>query len=145
MKYSFFSLLTLLFLYRFDIVISSDWVACDNFITRDIPGGLDTVNTHAASHRFWMSNTTAHSTGKVIKWKYEFDKRLNNAHLPLCTHMHKFGRTYDEIKYFCSPGHKRKECNVYSLGSNNQWEFEEEIHRDTSKRVYIYKYNVFVL
>lgn len=116
------------------VLASSEWVACDNFITRDIPGGMEAVNTAAHEHRAWIQNTSLHNDkvkGKNLRWKYEFKMRLDKIRLPKCTNLHKFGKSYDEMKSFCSPEQQRKDCNVYSLGSNNNWEFEEQMHQDT--------------
>lgn len=126
------SLTSLLLFLSVQLVAASEWVACDNFITRNIPGGLEAVNVAAQEHRAWLRNTSAHakSTGPT-RWKFEFATRLDKIRLPKCTDFHKFGTAFDEMKYFCAPEQQRKNCNVYSLGSNNQWEFEEQMYKDT--------------
>jgi hypothetical protein len=115
-------------------------VACDNFITRNIPGGREAVNLAADQHRAWMQNMPALKKGPYIRWKFEFDTSLDSVRLPKCEDFHTFGKSYDEMKMFCSPPAQRKDCNVYSLGSNNMWEFEEQMFNDTGKHTSIKYY-----
>ena len=121
----------------FESASAVELVACDNFITRNIPGGLEAVNRAAEEHRNWMNNASNHQRGKFkgIKWKTEFLRNLDTVRLPRCKDFHTFGKAYDELKMFCSPPEQRKDCSVYSLGSHNQWEFEEQMYKDTGMRL----------
>jgi hypothetical protein len=113
-------------------------VACDNFITRNIPGGMDAVNRAADEHRAWIRNASYIKRAKYkgyIKWKTEFVDNLDTTRLPRCKDFHTFGRKFDEMKMFCSPPEMKEDCNVYSLGSNNLWDFEEQMFKDTGEWV----------
>lgn len=114
-------------------VAAAELVACDNFITRNIPGGMQAVNRAAERHRGWLNNASAHKKYTDVKWKFEFIRNLDKINLPQCSDFRTFGKAYDEMKMFCSPPEQRKNCNVYSLGSHNQWEFEEQMHKDTGE------------
>jgi hypothetical protein len=61
--------------------------------------------------------------------------------LPSCAHLTVFGEestNYDEAKRFCydAGGYSSEQgygkgCVVYSIGSNNQWDFEQHMHDHT--------------
>jgi hypothetical protein len=104
---------------------------CDNFITHNIPGTHNAVRKAAQEYRAWFANDTG-VTKFDGRWKWEFHKVLGKAHLPVCRDLKVFGTTYDEMKYFCSPPAVLDNCNVYSLGSNNKWEFEEDMFKATN-------------
>lgn len=135
---------------------------CDNAIVRDIPGGPMAVWQKGKEYIESMKNNTRHPIPKFTgQWKFEVD-RIQIPMLPTCTHMTVFGdesRNYDEAKRFCylpsatasavkndsttttvtTPVSMSKssatECVAYSIGSNNKWDFEEHIYRDTSCRI----------
>lgn len=115
---------------------------CDNIIVKDIEGGAATVLAAGKRYVEWMRN---HTMGIITldsfsgQWKYEM-ARLSVPQVPQCTHMHVFGdevKNYDEAKRFCyftdikPPG----QCVAYSIGSNNNWDFEEYMHKDSDCKI----------
>jgi hypothetical protein len=129
---------------------------CDNAIIRDIPGGPMAVLQKGKDYIESMKNNTRHPIAKFTgQWKFEVD-RVQMPMLPTCSHMTVFGdesKNYDEAKRFCylTPGASAvanssmatvptayssqpspsNGCVVYSIGSNNKWDFEEHIYRNT--------------
>ena len=133
---------------------------CDNAIVRDIPGGSAAVLQKGKEYLESMKNNTKHPIAKFTgQWKFEID-RVQMPMLPTCRHMTVFGdenKNYDEAKRFCyltsanandsvtTPATSKSSsfpsesesspspsaCVVYSIGSNNKWDFEEHIYRDT--------------
>jgi hypothetical protein len=111
--------------------------ACNNFIVNSVPGGKDTVNEAAKHHVKWMTSGRQKSSSTSTH-DYEFEKVMNNQRLAQCTDLTQFGKDYDEMKYFCSPPEKRSDCNVFSIGSNNTWQFEEQMFRDTNCTIHTF-------
>lgn len=52
-----------------------------------------------------------------------------------CKSFTKFGTNYDETKFFCAPDLEAEECHVFSIGSNNIWDFEVAMHQATKCRI----------
>ena len=115
---------------------------CDNVIVKDIPGGAEAVLAAGKNYVQWMHN---HTAGIITlepfggAWKWEM-ARISPPQVPACTHLHIFGNertNYDEAKRFCyfpdikPPG----QCVAYSIGSNNNWAFEEHMYADSDCKI----------
>lgn len=59
-----------------------------------------------------------------------------------CPSLKRVGSEWDGGKLICGldqiPDSQERPCIVYSLGSNNQWDFEESIHENTHCRVFTF-------
>jgi len=124
---------------------------CDNFVTRDIRSKFGRSGVRKAVQKYieWMSD---HPVSSVVPftgaWRGELH-RVIGPKMKRCKHFHTFGTKYDEQKMFCllteesaSSGTKGNgtttttaadgvECSVYSIGSNNIWDFEEAMFKAT--------------
>ena len=118
-------------------------------IVRDIPGGPAAVLAAGLRYLESMRNNTRKPFATFTnQWRTEVD-RVQMPQLPPCHHLVVFGderRNYDEAKRFCylhgdrtanstvapSPLASSSLCVVYSIGSNNKWDFEEHVHRYTN-------------
>lgn len=107
---------------------------CDNIIVNDIPGGKDAVIDAGKRYLESMHNQTI----KPIEpfggaWKWELF-RQDFVTVPECKNLKIFGNertNYDEAKRFCYyPNSKPGGCVVYSIGSNDKWDFEENFFKD---------------
>ena len=130
---------------------------CDNIVVRDLPGGAQAVWMKGKEYLESMRNNTRKPFGKFQqKWRGEVD-RVMMPMLSSCQHLTVFGdekTNYDEAKRFCyvplsssTVVEKQKQqidvtitsshtpCVTYSIGSNNKWDFEEHMYRDTNCRI----------
>lgn len=77
------------------------------------------------------NNTMLPITEFTGAWKWEAFRVLG-PQVPQCTNLHIFGderRNYHEAKRFCYfPENK---CVAYSIGSNDKWEFEEILYKES--------------
>jgi hypothetical protein len=124
---------------------------CDNAITRSIANkhGRRSILKAAQKYVSWMHNNP-YGAVKPFRgiWKGELTRVLG-PRVPKCKEFKTIGKNYDEMKYFCRPidssdrrrikANKKLEkkggdsesqsetCTVYSIGSNNQWDFERAL------------------
>lgn len=130
---------------------------CDNFVTRDIRSKFGRSGVRKAVQQYikWMSD---HPVSSVVPftgaWRGELH-RIVGPKMKRCKNFHTFGTKYDEQKMFCllterdigtsaanansinasSSKNVSSEaggiCSVFSIGSNNIWDFEEAMFRAT--------------
>lgn len=111
---------------------------CDNMIVNDIEGGKATVLAAGKEYLRSMQNfSTFVLPSFENKWKFEM-KRVQGPKINECKHLKIFGdekKNYDEAKRFCFfPGAKHAnsdKCVIYSIGSNDKWDFEENAYKDS--------------
>ena len=53
---------------------------------------------------------------------------------PPCTNLERYGRR-DQLKMACALSQARAPCVIISIGSNNEWQFEEDAFRRTTCRI----------
>eukprot|EP01041_Mallomonas_annulata_P007066 gene7066-14377_t len=113
---------------------------CDNAIVRDIPGGAAAVLEAGKAYVESMINLTNNPFPPFDgRWKHEVT-RLNLPQVPECKHLKVIGdehKNYDEAKRFCYDENDVRNavgggCVAYSIGSNNQWHFEEHVFSQTN-------------
>jgi hypothetical protein len=75
-------------------------------------------------------------------WKWEFFRIFDDLTVPSCTNLKVFGNektNYDEAKRFCYfPKAKPidgNQCIVYSIGSNNVWDFEVHMVKESDCKI----------
>jgi len=115
---------------------------CNNNIVNDIPGTFTTVLTDGLLYNESMYNVSRDGLEDFKgAWKWEMFRVMGPTLTP-CSKLKVYGnerKNYDEAKRFCDfhdqPRNQGKECVAYSLGSNNNWAFEEYIHAETPCRI----------
>ena len=114
---------------------------CDNDIVRDVPGQHSAVLKAGQQYLVDIRNLTQKPLSEFKGvWQWELWRLLNDRDgtVPACKSLKVFGNeatNYDEAKRFCYFGDKLKKnqsCVVYSVGGNNQWDFEEYMHHGSN-------------
>lgn len=111
---------------------------CDNKVARSYPGGKEEVLEMGRRYVDYMYN---HSNRESIGafdggWKHEIYRMLNPVKAPNCPTLRTFAaRDYDLMKRFCWTTDENEDCSMYSIGSNDKWDFEEEIFNNTKCKV----------
>ena len=146
MKFLFYFLVNVFFAEQFQ---SSSYlelppkklVVCNNKITNDIPGGPEAILKAGRIYVEQMINITTHPMEPFDgKFRKEFDRVVGYGLLPYCNSLTVFGNettNYDGAKRFCFlDGAKPSDiCVAYSIGSFNQWDFEEDMHKYTHCKI----------
>ena len=103
----------------------------DNFAIRDVPNSPLSVLEAGRAYVQSMNDSKSVSFANFAgRWKYE-PERILGPFIPECKNLRVFGKNFDEQKYFCYD-EKVSDCVVYSVGSNNVWDFEVNIFRNTN-------------
>lgn len=112
---------------------------CDNFIVNDISGQNETVLAYGKLYLDFIGNSKRNPLDKFQnKWRLEVN-RTRGPMIPECGSLTVFGdekKNYDEVKRFCFPPQlNTNSCVVFSVGSNNKWDFEEYMFRASKCKI----------
>jgi len=114
---------------------------CDNKVAASIPGGIDAVMEMGRKYMDYLHN---HSNRESIGgfhggWKHELWRISRPVFAPNCPNLRTFSvHDYDLMKKFCWTTGDDEECSMYSIGSNNQWDFEEDLYKVTKCKTHTF-------
>jgi hypothetical protein len=113
---------------------------CDNNVALSYPGGKAQVLEMGRKYLEYIYNHSNRASIGPFEggWKSEIYRMTESVRATTCPTMRTFAAdNYDLMKKFCWST-ADAECSMYSIGSNNMWEFEEEFYKTTKCRSYTF-------